>query len=90
MAVLGYETCGLEILVFPLFTWPVFILGLFIRLGLLFRWKFPPCVWYLPPILCGLSSCCWRKSLEMGIFCIVSMVILPVVDLIGSRKAIRR
>jgi hypothetical protein len=37
----GYETCGMEFLGVLLITYPAFIIGLLIRLGLLFRWKVP-------------------------------------------------
>ena len=87
---LGYETCGMEFLAILLFAWPAFIFGLLIRLGLLFRWKFPHYVWYLPLILCGIASCAFAKSLEMGFFCIVSMLILPIADFFGIKKAIRK
>ena len=68
----GYETCGMEFIAILLLTYPAFILGLLIRLGLLFRWKYPHYVWYLPLILCGIASCAIAKSLEMGIFCIAA------------------
>ena len=87
---LGYETCGMEFIVILLFAWPAFIFGLLIRLGLLFRWKFPHYVWYLPLILCGIGSCAFAKSLGMGIFCIVSMLALPIIDVFGIKKAIRK
>ena len=57
---------------------------------LFFRWKFPHYVWYLPLILCGIGSCAFAKSLEMGFFCIVSMLILPIADFFGIKKAIRK
>ena len=85
----GYETCGLEFIAILLLTYPAFVLGLLIRLGLLFRWKFPHYVWYLPLILCGIASCAFAKSLEMGIFCIAAMLILPIADFFGIKKAIR-
>ena len=87
---LGYETCGMEFLAILLFAWPAFIFGLLIRLGLLFRWKFPHYVWYLPFILCGIGSCAFAKSLGMGIFCIVSMLALPIIDFSGIKNAIRK
>ena len=87
---LGYETCGMEFIAILLLTYPAFVLGLLIRLGLLFRWKFPHYVWYLPLILCGIASCAFAKSLEMGFFCIVSMLILPIADFFGIKKAIRK
>ena len=68
----GYETCGLEFIAILLLTYPAFVVGLLIRLGLLFRWKFPHYVWYLPLILCGIASCAFAKSLTMGIFCIAA------------------
>ena len=86
----GYETCGLEFIAILLLTYPAFILGLLIRLGLLFRWKFPHYVWYLPLILCGIASSAFAKSLTMGIFCIAAMLALPIVDFSGIKKAIRK
>ena len=87
---LGYETCGMEFIAILLLTYPAFVLGLLIRLGLLFRWNFPHYVWYLPLILCGIASCAFAKSLEIGFFCIVSMLILPIADFFGIKKAIRK
>ena len=87
---LGYETCGMEFIAILLLTYPAFVLGLLIRLGLLFRWKFPHYVWYLPLLLCGIASCAFAKSLEMGFCCIVSMLILPIADFFGIKKAIRK
>lgn len=87
---LGYETCGLEILVFAFFVWPAFILGELIRIGLLARWKFPAYVWYLPLLLCGSAATAICKSLTIGIFCIIVMLILPVIDFLGFRKAERK
>ena len=86
----GYETCGLEFIAILLLTYPAFVLGLLIRLGLLFRWKFPHYVWYLPLILCGIAFCAFAKSLEMGIFCIAAMLALPIADFFGIKKAIRK
>ena len=80
----GYETCGLEYLLMVVFAFQSF------ALGLLIRWKFPHYVWYLPLILCGIISCMWFKSLEIGIFCISVMLFLPVIDFLGFRKAIRK
>lgn len=87
---LGYETCGLEFLAILLLAYPAFILSVLIKLGLLFRWKFPHYVWYLPLILCGIASCAFVKSLEMGIFCIVSILVLPIIDFFGIKNAIRK
>ena len=87
---LGYETCGMEFFAILLLTYPAFILGLLIRFGLLSRWKFPHCVWYLPLILCSIASCAFEKSLVLGIFCIVSMLALPAVDFFGIKKSIRK
>ena len=86
----GYETCGMEFMAILLLTYPAFILGLLIRLGLLFRWKFPHYVWYIPLILCGIGSCAFEKSLEMGIFCIVAMLALPIIDFSGIRNTLRK
>ena len=86
----GYETCGMEFLAILLFAWPAFIFGLLIRLGLLFRWKFPHYVWYLPLSLCGIASCAFEKSLEMGIFCIIAMLTLPIIDFSGVKNAVRK
>ena len=86
----GYETCGLEILVFPFIVWPAFGLGELIRLGLLIRWKFPAYVWYLALILCAIASIAVCKSLTMGIYCAAAMLALPVIDLMAFRRAERR
>ena len=80
----GYETCGLEYLLMVIFAYPSFVFGLLIR------WNFPHYVWYLPLILCGIISCIWFKSLEMGIFCIAVMLFLPVIDFLGCRKAAKK
>ena len=82
---LGYETCGMEFIAILLLTYPAFVLGLLIRLGLLFRWKFPHYVWFLPLVMCGIASCTFEKPLEMGIFCITSMLVLPIVDFSGIK-----
>ena len=87
---LGYETCGLEFLGVLLITYPAFVIGLFIRLGLLFRWKVPHWAWGVPLLLCGITSCAFVKSLEMGIFCIAAMLIFPIVDFFGIKKSIRK
>ena len=87
---LGYETCGLEFLGVLLITYPAFVIGLFIRLGLLFRWKVPHWAWGVPLLLCGIASCAFVKSLEMGIFCIAAMLIFPIVDFFGIKKSIRK
>ena len=87
---LGYETCGMEFIAILLLTYPAFILGSLIRCGLFFRWKFPHYVWYLPLILCSIASCAFEKSLVLGIFCIVSMLALPVIDFFGIKKSVRK
>ena len=87
---LGYETCGLEFIAMLLLTYPAFGLGLLIRCGLLVRWKFPHYVWYVPLVLCGIASCAFEKSLEMGIVCILFMLALPAVDFAGAKKALRK
>ena len=87
---LGYETCGLEGMVFPIFVWPSFLLALLLKLGLLPRWKYPHCVWYLPLALCGIAALPFFKSLWMGIFCIVLMFFLPFLELYGVLRAARR
>ena len=87
---LGYETCGMEILGVLLITYPAFIIGLLIRLGLLFCWKVPHWAWMVPLLLCGIASCAFVKSLEMGIFCIAAMLIFPIVDFFGIKKSIRK
>lgn len=87
---LGYEPCGLEGLVFPFFVWPSFLLAMLVRLGLLLRWKYPHCVWYLPLALCGIGALPFFKSLWQGIFCIVTMVFLPFLELYGIMRAERR
>ena len=86
----GYETCGMEFIAILLLTYPAFVVGLLIRLGLHFRWKFPHYVWYLPLILCGIASCAIAKSLTMGIFCIAAMFALPIVDFSGIKKTARK
>ena len=87
---LGYETCGLEWLVFPFFVWPSFLLAMLLRLGLLPRWKYPHCVWCLPLALCGIGALSFFKSLWMGIFCITLMVFLPFLEWYGILRASRR
>ena len=87
----GYEPCGLEGLVFPFFVWPSFLLAMLLKLGLLSRWKYPHCVWYLPLALCAVpDSMLFWKSMGMGIFCIVTMVFLPFLEWYGLRRADRR
>ena len=86
----GYETCGLEFLGVLLITYPAFIIGLLIRFGLLFCWKVTYWAWGVPLLLCGIASCAFVKSLEMGIFCIAAMVVLPIVDFFGIKKAVRK
>lgn len=86
----GYETCGLEFIAILLLTYPAFIIGLLIRCGISFRWKFPHYVWYIHLILCSVASCAFEKSLDFGIFCIVSMLALPMVDFYGAKQAIRK
>ena len=83
----GYETCGMEFIAILLLTYPAFILGLLIRSGLIFRWKYPHYIWYLPLVLCGIASCAFAKSLTMGIFCIAAMLALPIMDFSGIKKA---
>ena len=86
----GYETCGLESLVFAFFVWPAFTVGLLIRPALRRRWKIPEFVWVMTLIPCGIASGGFLKSLAMGIFCIVSMLTLPVICFYDCRKAIRK
>ena len=86
----GYEICGLEFLYILFFVYPAFIIGLLIRLGLLFCWKVPHWTWGVPLLLCGIASCAFVKSLEMGIFCIAAMLIFPIVDFFGIKKSIRK
>ena len=86
----GYETCGLEVLVFLFIVWPAFILAELIRLGLLIRWKFPAYMWYLPLILCGFVSIPLYKDLTMGIYCAAVMLLLPFIDMMAFRKAERK
>ena len=86
----GYETCGLEFLGVLLITYPAFIIGLLIRFGLLFCWKVTYWAWGVPLLLCGIASCAFVKSLEMGIFCIAAMLVLPIVDFFGIKKAVRK
>jgi|GEM_PF-1323020 len=87
---LGYETCGMEALGILLITYPAFVIGLLMRCTLLLRWRFPRAVWGVPLILCGTVSCAFGKSLIMGILCILTMLILPVTDIAGYRKAVRK
>lgn len=87
---LGYETCGLEFLAIIFFTWPLFALAMLSRALLLIRWKFPHFAWYIPLFLSAAASCAFAKSLEMGIFCIVSMLALPVIDIFAAKRALRR
>jgi hypothetical protein len=82
----GYETCGMEFIAILLLTYPAFILGLLIRIGLIVRWKILCYVWILPLILCGIASCAFNKSLVMGIFCIASMFALPIADFLSCKK----
>ena len=86
----GYETCGLEFLGVLLITYPAFIIGLLIRFGLLFCWKVTYWAWGVPLLLCGIASCAFVKSLEMGIFCIAAILVLPIVDFFGIKKAVRK
>ena len=86
----GYETCGLEFIAILLLSYPAFIIGLLIRVGLCYRWKIPHYVWYLPLILCGIVSCALGKSFVMGSFCIISMLTLPVADFFGIKNAVRK
>ena len=86
----GYETCGLEFLGVLLITYPAFIIGLLIRFGLLFRWKVTYWAWGVPLLLCGIASCAFVKSLEMGFFCIAAILVLPIVDFFGIKKAVRK
>lgn len=88
----GYDSGenGLSFLVFPFFVWPAFLLALLLKLGLLPRWKYPSCIWYLPLALCGVAALAFFKSLWMGIFCIALMVFLPFLELYGVLRAARR
>lgn len=75
---------------FLLVIWPAFVLALLLR-GLLFiRWKFPPFAWYIPLISSSASSFALLKTFEMGIFCIMSMLALPIVDIFAAQRAVRR
>ena len=87
---LGYETCGLAFLAFIFIVWPAFFLALLSRGILLIRWKFPHFAWYIPLFLSAAASCAFAKSFEMGIFCIVSMLVLPIVDIFAAKRAVRR
>ena len=87
---LGYETCGLEFLAIIFFTWPAFALAMLSRGILLIRWHFPHFAWYIPLFLSAAASCAFAKSFEMGIFCIVSMLVLPIVDIFAAKRAVRR
>ena len=86
----GSETCGLEFLLILIYAYPAFALGMLIRLGLLYRWKFPHPVWSGPLLLCGIASGAVTKSLLMGIFCLAAMAALPVIDFLTFRRAAPR
>ena len=86
----GYETCGLEFLCVVVFAFPAFIVGSLIRFGLLYRWRVPNFVWFVPLLLCGIASCTFAKSLEMGIYCAAAMPVLIIVDFLGWRRTVRR
>ena len=86
----GYETCGMEFMAIVLVAYPAFILGMLIKLGLLARWQYPHYVWFLPLIMCGIASCAFSKSLALGIFCIISMCVMPIIDFSGVKKSVRR
>ena len=72
---LGYETCGLEFIVFPMITYPAFVIGLLLRLLPFFRRRMPRYCLYLPLGLCALCACAFEKTLEMGVLCIASMIV---------------
>ena len=87
----GYDTNGVELLVFRYAVWPFFLGGILLKLSLLWRgWKYPHCVWYLPLALCGIGALPFFKSLWMGIYCIAVMVFLPFLELYGILRAERR
>ena len=86
----GYETCGMEFMGVLLVTYPAFIMGLLIRLGSLFRWTMPYWVWGVPLFFCGIASCAFAKSFYMGIFCIIAMLLLPIVDFLGIKNIVRK
>ena len=86
----GYEACGLEFLFIVVFAFPAFIVGSLIRFGLLYRWRVPNFVWFVPLLLCGIASCTFAKSLEMGIYCAAAMPALIIVDFLGWKRTVRR
>ena len=84
---LGYETCGLEIIVFPMLIYPAFVIGLLLRLLPFFRRRMPRYCLYLPLLLCAVCSCALAKTLEMGVLCIASMIVLAALDILGFVRA---
>ena len=85
----GYETCGLISLVFSFFVWPALILSELIRLGLLYRWRFPKYVWLLhfATVLVAIPI---SKGFTGGILAALLMVLIPAGDLYSMVKAERK
>ena len=70
--------------------WPAFLLGTFFRLVLLSRWKIPAYGWFLPLILSGIAAFPLCRKLNMAAYCIIAMIVLPVIDFLAFHKAERR
>ena len=85
----GYETCGLEALVFWFFIWPGLILSELIRLGLLYRWRFPKYVWasHFATVLVAIPI---SKGFTEGIVAALLMVLILAGDLYSIVKAKRK
>lgn len=81
----GYETSGLERLVFPFFIWPALGFAVFIKSALWIHWK--QNIWvYLLPIAIVILTLPIFKSLELGYLCAVLMVIVFLVEIHGITK----
>jgi len=85
----GYETCGLISLVFPFFVWPALILSELIRLGLLYRWRFPKYVW-LSHFATVLAVIPVSKGFIGGIVAALLMVLILAGDSYSISRAERR
>ena len=70
--------------------WPAFLLGTFFRLVLLSRWIIPAYGWFLPLILSGIAAFPLCRKLNMAAYCIIAMIVLPVIDFLAFHKAERR
>ena len=60
------------------------------RLVLLSRWKIPAYGWFLPLILSGIAAFPLCRKLNMAAYCIIAMIVLPVIDFLAFHKAERR